>query len=293
MKDQAEGLRQIVKSLREQQRPIEKTPARIITITSGKGGVGKTSFTVNLAICLGEMGFRVLIIDGDFGLSNVDLMLGIIPKHNLNQAISGQIDFGAVATEGPSGIRFISGGSGLNELIHLKTKQLEDFLTKIAQLDQMADIVLIDTGAGVTDKVIKMILAAHEVILVTTPEPTAITDAYALAKTIALTGYNTQIKLLVNKAEDDREGNAILQKFEKVTKGFLDIDIEKLGYLYNDFHVPKSIKQQHPYITSYPKSQISKQVQQIAMSLISKENQCSQKPEGMAAYVRRFLDIFK
>ncbi|NLX70518.1 MAG: MinD/ParA family protein, partial [Clostridiales bacterium] len=171
--DQAEKLRQIVQELKLKKTSMEPKEARIIAVTSGKGGVGKTNFTLNCGIALKKIGYRVLIIDADFGLANIDVMLGITPKYNLFHVIDGKRKIQDVITEGPCGIKFISGGSGIWELINLSSHKLEEFMVMLEGLDNIADIILIDTGAGVSERILKMVLAANEVIIITTPEPTA------------------------------------------------------------------------------------------------------------------------
>lgn len=295
MKDQAEQLRDLVLGLRRENsnnRAKVIKQARIITITSGKGGVGKTSFTINLAICLGQMGYRVVIIDGDFGLANVDLMLGISSRHGLNNIIKGDTSLDDVMVEGPKGVKFISGGSGIKELINLDSRQLEGFLNRIDELNRRADFILIDTGAGATDNIIKMVLAAHEVILIATPEPTAITDAYALTKVISSVRQDIKLQLVINKAENSKEAENILDKFVKTTFRFLGVEIDKLGFILDDRHVSASIKKQEPYVLSYPKSQPSKQVDILAKRLLNQGVEGPTKGQGMASYIRRFLGLW-
>lgn len=294
MKDQAERLRQIVKDMRKQRAEAEKRTAKVVAITSGKGGVGKTSFTVNLAICLSNMGYRVVIIDGDIGLSNVDIMLGITPKYDLSYFINNQKDFNEIAVEGPCGIRFISGGSGLRELTDLSGWRIDQLLSRVKKLDEEADIILIDTGAGVSDSVMKMILAADETILIVTPEPTSIMDAYALVKLASLQNENIRLRLVVNKAENFFEAKQILEKFSNAAKRFLNVELDKLGYICNDAHVTRSVKQQIPYTICYPKSNASKQVQSIAcrFNKLSDED-FTQKGGGLTTYIQRLVNIFK
>jgi len=295
MRDQAERLRQIVRGIKEQKDINRKRTSRVVTITSGKGGVGKTSFTVNLAICLGAMGYRVVIIDGDFGLANVDLMLGITSKYDLSYFISSQKEFDEVAVKGPNGIRFISGGSGVRELIDFTGWKMEQLLSRLEKLDQEADIVLIDTGAGVSDNVVKMILASDETILLVTPEPTSIMDAYALVKIAVSEDPNIRMRLVVNKADNVYEAKQILDKFSNVARKFLKVEMDRLGYLCNDDHVPRSVKQQSPYVLSYPKSSIAKQIQAIADELVRQKDNEQVRTEGggLAAYIKRLMTAFK
>ena len=291
MKDQAEQLRHIVARLR--QKDMDRGNARIITVTSGKGGVGKTSLTANLGICLVQMGYKVIIIDGDFGLANIDLMLGIVSRYGLKELILGQMELNQVILEGPSGIKFISGGSGMRELINLGSHQLDNFLKKIDELNDMADLVFIDTGAGATDNVVKMALAAHEIVLVVTPEPTSITDAYALTKIITSIRKDVDLRLIINRVRSAAEAEDILDKFTKTVRNFLGVNVGTLGSVYDDIHVSRSIREQVPYLVSYPNCRASRQVEYIAKRLIEQDTGDGRNNQGLVSYFRRFLDFFQ
>jgi len=287
MKDQAEKLRQIVKSIKEQKASINSSPVpRIVTVTSGKGGVGKTNFTVNFAISLCELGQRVVIIDADFGLANVDVMLGVSPKYDLSYVVRQEKTIDDVTSVGPGGIKFISGGAGLMDLVNISSEKLESFIKNLETLEKTNDVILIDTGAGISDKVIRMILAANETILITTPEPTSITDAYVLAKMCLATNGAIRFKLLINKAETHKEAELMLTKFNNVVRKFLNTEIENMGYILYDISVVKSIKEQLPYVLGYPKSLASRQIKEIAKSfLIVDDNRVFVK-RGLRGYIQ-------
>jgi flagellar biosynthesis protein FlhG len=270
MRDQADRLRQAIDNIklkqaagREEQSDKPKT-ARVIAVTSGKGGVGKTNLTVNLAIALSELGFRVIIMDADFGLANIDVLFGIIPKYSLVNVIRNEKNILEILAEGPKNIKFISGGSGVEELVRLGKKQLERFVNNIALLDKIADIVLIDTAAGLSDNVMNFVMAADEVILITTPEPTSITDAYALIKMVANRNREKIVKVVVNRAENTNEGNEILSKLSLVAEKFLDIKLQSLGCILQDENVTRAVKLQQPFFLSYPKGLATKSVRDIA-----------------------------
>lgn len=220
MKDQADRLRQIIDNLKLRQAMnqaallagIKKKTARVITVTSGKGGVGKTNITINLAIALSELGKRVIILDADFGLANIDVLFGIVPQFTLVDVINNKKNILEVLADGPKNIKFISGGSGVEELVKLEKAQLERFVENISLLDKLADIILIDTGAGLSENVMSFVMAADEVLLVTTPEPTSITDAYALIKMVSNRNREKVIKVIVNRAENVGEADDILNK---------------------------------------------------------------------------------
>ena len=207
--DQAQNLRNVIKA--SNIRTVEKT--KVITITSGKGGVGKSNMAVNLAVWFTRLDKKVIILDGDFGLANVEVMFGTIPKHNLSDFVFGDLDLKDLITEGPEGIGFISGGSGILKLNNLNNEQLNAVIYELSELNQYADILLIDTGAGVSDTVLDFVLASPEVLLVTTPEPSSITDAYSLIKAVYKSGKQPNelpnIRLIANKIVADDEGKAV------------------------------------------------------------------------------------
>ncbi len=287
MTDQAEKLRQIVKSIREQRLSTNVLPApRIVTVTSGKGGVGKTNFAINFAIALSELGQRVVIIDADFGLANVDVMLGIIPKYDLSYVVRQQKTIEDVTCIGPGGIKFISGGAGLMDLVNINPEKLEAFIESLESLEKTNDIILIDTGAGISDKVIRMILAANETILITTPEPTSITDAYVLAKMSLAINSTIRFKLIMNKADSHQEAELMLAKFNGVVRKFLNTEVESMGYILYDANVVKSVKEQLPYVLGYPKSLASRQIRDIARSFVSVEENKACVKRGLRGYIQ-------
>lgn len=286
MTDQAEKLRQLVKSIKEQKASKDALKPRIVTVTSGKGGVGKTNFTVNFAISLSELGKKVIIIDTDFGLANVDVMLGVVPKYDLSYVIRQEKTIEEVTCLGPGGIKFISGGAGLWELVNISPEVLEAFIKKLEVLERANDIILIDTGAGISDKVIKMVLAANETILITTPEPTSITDAYVLAKMSLAINNNIRFRLIINKAENREEAELVLNKFNGVVKKFLNTEMENMGYILRDENVTKSVKEQLPYVLGYPKSLASRQIKEIARSFANVETEQRYVRRGLRDYVQ-------
>jgi flagellar biosynthesis protein FlhG len=255
--DQAEKLRKMVK---EQIAP--RRVARVITVTSGKGGVGKSSISVNLAIALSRLGHRVIILDADFGLANVEVMLGIRPQYNLADLMFHGKNLTDIITDGPENIGFISGGSGIQELTNLTKDQIVYLIQKLVELDERADIVIVDTGAGISDSVLEFVAASTEVILVATPEPTSITDAYALLKTLNrktdISLQDTVIKMVANRIDTYDDGKELYDKLSLVVNKFLSLKLEYLGALPQDPSVSKAVMRQKPAIAVYPNSQFSK-----------------------------------
>ena len=265
--DQAEQLRKLVKQGGSQQKNL----ARVITVTSGKGGVGKSSISVNLAIELARMGKRVLIMDVDFGLANIEVMLGIRPEYNLADMMFLGKSLADIVIKGPEGIGFISGGSGIHELTSLTREQIVNLTMRLVELDEMADIVIIDTGAGIADAVLEFVSASTEVLLVATPEPTSITDAYALLKTLyrksEFSAENTRIKVIANRVTAQNEGRELFEKINLVVKKFLKFGMEYLGDIPQDEQVSKAIIRQKPVVLSAPDSGAGKALRKLATKL--------------------------
>ena len=260
--DQAQKLRDIVKT----SELTDANDARIITVSSGKGGVGKTNFTVNMGLALGKLGKRVTIIDADLGLANVDVLLGIVPKYNLSHVIKGEMTVEEVIVNGPYGISIISGGSGIMDLIDLEQNQLEKLIESLKYCNDISDYILIDTGAGLSKSVLSFVDAASDVIVVITPDPTSITDAYALIKNI-IKDEDKKIKLVINRVESNEEGDEVFNKLEQAVSKFLNKSLENLGYIFEDNNLKKAVRKQMPVIEAYPRAIASKGIENIAYNL--------------------------
>ena len=259
MPDQAENLRELVK---------KKQEIRVVSVASGKGGVGKSSVSVNLAVELSRLGVRALVVDADFGLANIDIMLGVTSKYNVSHFLRGEKTLHEIIQLGHEGVRFISGGSGMNELLNMDEEQLAELLGSLAALDAPIDIIIIDNGAGIHENTVQMILASSETIVVTTTEPTAILDAYALVKTIVKRDGSHQLHLLINKCENKKEALRVQEGFIEVIGRHLGKNINPLGIVMFDHDVPLSIKRQVPITVSDADSRTSQAIRQIARSLI-------------------------
>lgn len=263
--DQATQLRNIIK--RSQQRPV----ARVITVTSGKGGVGKTSISVNLALALQALGKRVVMLDADFGLANIEIMFGIRPKYSMADLIYGGKTIEEIITQGPKGVGFLSGGSGIQELVSLSKEQIITFTQALIGLDELADIIIVDTGAGISDVVMEFIAASLEVLLVVTPEPTSITDSYALLKTLnKREGYylnQIPVRMIANRVGNLSEGNDLYGKLRVVVEEFLDIKFDFLGAVPQDQYLYKAVFQQNPVAIAYPNSPSAKAIKELALMI--------------------------
>ena len=290
MNDQANRLRQMNEMMGASRSAILKpiqTQARVITVTSGKGGVGKTNVTVALAVAFARLGKKVLILDANLGLSNVDVILGASAPGNLFQVIHNGLDLNDVVADGPLGIKFISGGSGIYDLSNLSDSQIQYFLHQVGQFDNWADIILIDTGAGLNRMVLNFVLAADEVIVVTTPEPTAVADAYAVIKAYAAKGGQSPVRLIVNRVRELAEGEGVLNKLAKVSQRFLGLSISHLGFIFEDRMVQKSVTSQVPLMVAYPDSVAARCIDRIAHSLLFGED--LPVPRGIRGLFQRLL----
>ncbi len=288
--DQAQRLREAVvfKKNTEHKDNIDSSNTRVICISSGKGGVGKSNFTINLAIALQSQGKKVIVIDADLGLANVEILLGIMPKYTLLDVISKNKNIRDVITRGPMEIGIISGGSGIQSMAELSFYDMNKLLNEINDLKNMADYILIDTGAGISKSVTAFIEASEELIVITTCEPPAIADAYALIKIISSIDKNKKISLVPNRAEDLKEAENVYLKLSSVSKKFLDANIEYLGEILDDDNVAKSVKRQIPFFMNNPKSKASQGIQNISERLLDRP--VSQK--GFNSFMKKLKGLF-
>lgn len=288
--DQAEQLRNIVK-LHNQR---TQNSARVITITSGKGGVGKSNTAVNLAYHLQAFGKKVIIFDADFGLANVEVMFGAIPKYNLSDLIFNGKSITEIITEGPDGIGFISGGSGIVALSNLNREQIGFLIRNLSHLDQMADFIIVDTGAGISDSVMDFVLASPEVILVSTPEPSSLTDSYSLLKALyrnpTFQKESGKVKVITNKVNSQEDAALVYGKLNTVVSKFLDGELEFLGMVPADSEIDKAIRQQKPVSILYPKSISSKAFSKIAENLLNNKQEEIIMRKGITQMISNFIN---
>ena len=269
--DQAQNLRNIIKM--QNQKMIQN--ARVISVTSGKGGVGKSNTSVNIALQFQRQGKRVIIFDADFGLANIEVMFGIIPKYNLGDLMFKGKELKEIITPGPEGVGFISGGSGIARLVNLDKEQIKRLVGKLSELDELADVIIIDTGAGISSSVMEFLVASPETILVTTPEPASITDSYALLKALSMNeDYSPEkckVKLIANRVGKKEEGQNLYEKLSAVSSRFLNIELEYLGAIPFDNNITKAVMTQEPVSLKYPGSVSSKCYEDIVNILENKE----------------------
>lgn len=285
MEDQAQKLRELMKAKPVAVPVAKKT--RVITVASGKGGVGKTNLSVNMAIAYARLGKRVIIMDADLGLANVNILLDIIPKFNLYHVIRKQKTMREIMVDTQYGIQMIAGASGFSKIANLSEEERQSFITELYTLSN-ADIIIIDTSAGVSSNVLSFIAAADDAIIITTPEPTAITDAYGIIKIIAteVENLNIGLKLVVNRVKNVTEGRKVAERIINISGQFLNLKVEYLGCVYEDPIVQSSVLKQRPFMVQDPKSKAAISVQHLVGRI--EKNDFTEEP-GLARMIRKLF----
>ncbi|WP_223066790.1 MinD/ParA family protein [Paenibacillus caui] len=288
MKDQAESLRAMIQSMEQPQPEAGRSQctAKIITVSSGKGGVGKSNFTLNLALSLKTYGKKVLLFDADIGMANIDVLMGVRPKYSLYHLLKREKTVSEIIEYGEGGLPFIAGGSGLTELFTLSDQDLHYFTGQIEEIAAEMDYILFDTGAGLSKETFQFIAAADECFVVTTPEPTSITDAYALIKVVSGSRPDVKFKLMINRVADEKEARFVADKIKLAARRFLNMEIALLGYIRDEAYVMNSVKRQIPFTIAYPHCAASRDIRQIARTL-AEESEVKQ--EGALTGIRGFL----
>jgi flagellar biosynthesis protein FlhG len=258
--------------------PGSRPRRRVIAVTSGKGGVGKTNIVTNLAIALARQGVRVLLLDGDLGLANVDLLLGVAPQYDLQDVILGHRGIEDIVLEGPDGVRVIPASSGVEELANLDEYRTECLLRSLTELEQEVDLILIDAPSGISTHTTALAQAADQILVVTTPEPTSFSDAYAMIKVLTQRSLKCVPALLVNLANTEEEAMDVARRVKAVAKRFLNLDIDYWGYVLADESVPKSVIRQEPFLSTYPYSPAATCLYQLARRVLGHPTGGSEKP---------------
>ncbi|MDR2418544.1 MAG: MinD/ParA family protein [Treponema sp.] len=294
MGDQAEELRKLMSqsSAQETQRlitpvDVQTKKTRIITVTSGKGGVGKTNMSVNMAIAYARMGKKVVVMDADLGLANVNVMLNIIPRFTLFHVMRRQKTMKEIIEKTEYGISIVAGASGLAKIANLNEEERKNFIHELESLTD-ADVIIIDTSAGVNSNVIDFVAAAEDAVIITTPEPTAITDAYGLIKIIATEYESLRIglKLVVNRVKSAAEAKKVADRMTNIAGQFLNLKVDYLGYIYDDPVVSQGVLRQKPFLVIDPRARASFCIEHIVDRLEKSE---VRDTGGFTAMIRRLF----
>ena len=291
--DQAERLRNVIKQADQHY----VGTASVFTVTSGKGGVGKSNTAVNLAVWFRKAGKRVIIFDADFGLANVEIMFGTVPKYNLSDFIYRGLDLKEIITEGPMGIGFISGGSGIVGLNDLDPTQIRRLVSALSELNDMTDILIIDTGAGVSNQVLSFVLESPEVILLVTPDPPSITDSYSLVKALyrnpRFSDERTRLRLLANRVSSENEGRALYERLSSIVSKFLNGKMSYLGYVPDDSALEKAVRSQDVVSMTVPNAASSRAFERAAAALLGNEARQEKKNFSLSGLFRNIFNTKK
>ena len=258
--------------------------SRVVAITSGKGGVGKTNVAAGLALALAQQGQRVVVMDANFGLANLDILLGLAPKYTLEHVLRGEKVIEEILLSGPMGIRIIPASSGIQEPTRLDTMSELRLVQGLQRVAETADWLLIDTAAGIHDSVLKLLMAAQEVILVTTPEPTSLVDAYAMVKVLHLREAHKPVWLLVNNGQSAEEAQETVDQLQAVTERFLGKQLRVLGLIPSDPHILQAVRLQRGVVELFPQSPATQAFHAIARQLMG---QASLQADGFASFWRQ------
>jgi flagellar biosynthesis protein FlhG len=294
--DQADTLRQMARNAKQTSQTNKGTTQltdqqgiRVISVTSGKGGVGKSNVVANLAMALAALGKKVLIIDGDLGVGNLDVLLGLSPQYNLNHVLSGEKSLSEIIVEVTPNIKLIPAGSGVQEYTSLGQHEKLKLLDELDMLEEEFEIMIIDTEAGISDNVTYFTVAAQEILVVVTPEPTSITDVYALIKLLATRYSEHHFKVLINMARDSEDALEVFRKLANVAGRFLDISLDYLGCVVRDERLIDSVKKQKAVYELYPDSDASNCFSTLAKRVIENARQTRLKG-NIQFFFRRYLE---
>jgi flagellar biosynthesis protein FlhG len=268
IQDQASKLRRRAQEINRFNLKSPERGARRIAVTSGKGGVGKSNVSLNLGICFGKLRKSALLVDADVNLANIDILLGIHPKKTLLDAVLRDAFIPDILLDGPEGLRILPAGSGSIEIMGLEKVVRERLFNGLADLEKRHDVIILDTGAGISDGVLEYASGSDEAIIITTPEPTAITDAYAAIKMISSRNPAVKLYLLVNMVRSRQEAEEVARNIRLVVENYLTVTIEPLGFLPTDAHIARAVAAQTPFLTAFPRCQASLNLMMIARKLL-------------------------
>ena len=251
---------------------------RYIAVTSGKGGVGKTNIVANLSVSLSELGKKVVVLDADFGLANLDVLLGLTPRYHLGHVIYGDKELGEIMVEGPEGIHIIPASSGLHQMADLTLHQRNRLIDGLRRLDMEIDYFIIDTAAGVSRNVVHFLISAGEIFVVSAPEPTAIIDAYAIIKIILAEDSEKPIRVIVNSVKKEEDAYEVFCQINSVVKQFLNREVDYLGHIKRDGFVQQAVKSQMLVTHRFPNAPASRCFRNLARQIVRNENRPYEGP---------------
>jgi len=240
-------------------------PVKVITVTGGKGGVGKTNISANLAVAMSMLGRRVMLLDADLGLANIDVLLGLQPSHSLADVVNGTRRLEEVIVVGPAGIRVIPGASGLSNMANLTPAQHAGIVHAFSELTEDLDALIVDTAAGLSESVLRFCEAGNEVLVVVCDEPTSITDAYALIKVLSMERGVSRFRIITNMTHQGGDGRHLFEKLLRVTERFLQVTLDHAGSIPYDDRVWRAVQLQTPFVTSFPTSLAASALKKLAL----------------------------
>lgn len=293
MLDQAKRLRELAKDADEscEKEKVEdnKIGPKIITVTSGKGGVGKSNFVVNLAIVLQMKGKKVMVFDADVGMGNDDVLMGFLPKYNVNDIIFNNMNIEDVIIEGPYGVKLLPGGSGLTRVEEISEDKREKFIKKMQGMEDL-DYIIMDTGAGISRSVLGFIACSEQLIIITTPEPTSLTDAYSLLKAVNHFKIKDYAQVIVNRTLSIKEGIETYNKFNYTVNNFLNMKLDYLGNISDDKKLVEAVRKQEPFVISFPNSIVSREIVDIANKIMGQKQE--ELGMGVQGLFKKIFSIF-
>ncbi|MDR3632739.1 MAG: P-loop NTPase [Isosphaeraceae bacterium] len=296
MSDQADGLRELVRAqsgtaiLAEPPECPREAPAhtRSLVFTSGKGGVGTSNLVLNLALALGEHGQRVVLVDADFGLANIDLLCGLTPACDLGDVLSGDATLADAIVAGPSGVRIVPGAHGMRTLAEVLCEGPARLAAELSALEDEADFLLVDAGSGLSPGIATLAAAAGEVVLVTTPEPTSVADAHAAIQRLRRLPGPPRLRAVVNQAASADEAADVLARLSASSRQFLGTVVTSLGHVRADSHVAQAVRLRRPFVSAYPGALASRGVRRLAQALIDERRPQSRRPGFFHALATRW-----
>ncbi|MDO6847422.1 MinD/ParA family protein [Priestia megaterium] len=286
MNDQAAVLRE--KVLKKYQNSLRN--CKTLAVLSGKGGVGKSNLSLNLSLALTKQKQRVLLFDMDIGMGNIDILIGQTASYTMVDLLEKKLSIQQIIKKGPQNLAYVAGGTGISSVFEWSPSDLAHLIQELNSLTNQYDYMIFDMGAGMSESVLKFLKAVDEMIVVTTPEPTSITDAYAAIKLAASYAVSAPVRLIINKTLSDKEGNETYERFNRAVQQFLNISISLLGIVPNDQAVQKAVNRQMPFLLQNPASKASISLIEMVNMLIPQDNRITAKNEGM--FIRRLKRFF-